>query len=312
MTDPAEATPVSATVARAAAPPHVPGPYIPASRQLRELTVRGVALGSVLGMVFAASSVYLALKVGLTVLGVDPHRRPLDHHLSRLRPGDHPREQHRADGGLRRRVHRRGVAFTLPALLLMGYDLLPPRCYCIALLGGLLGVLMMIPLRHGLIVRRARQAHLPRGHGLRGRAHRRRERGHRRQDGVLGLRPGLPLQAPWRPPSALQHGADTRFAFWKGASLGGELTPEMLGVGCIIGPRTSSQMMAGGVLAYLVLIPLIAFFGEGLSTSPYSRQPRSSGTWTPTPAQQVRALHRRRRGGDGRLHQPRSGPAHHA
>jgi uncharacterized oligopeptide transporter (OPT) family protein len=54
----------------------------------------------------------------------------------------------------------------------------------------------------------------------------------------------------------------TRIAGYKGASVGGELTPEMLGVGYIIGPRTASQMMGGGVLAYLVLIPLIAFFGE--------------------------------------------------
>src|SRR5262249_58587631 len=54
------------------------------------------------------------------------------------------------------------------------------------------------------------------------------------------------------------------FATWKGASIGGELSPEMLGVGYIIGPRTASQMMAGGVLAYLILIPLIAFFCDGL------------------------------------------------
>ena len=55
---------------------------------------------------------------------------------------------------------------------------------------------------------------------------------------------------------------DKKFASFPGASFGGELTPEMLGVGYIIGPQTASQMMAGGILAYLILIPLIAFFGQ--------------------------------------------------
>ena len=84
----------------------------------------------------------------------------------------------------------------------------------------------------------------------------------------------------------------------------------MLGVGYIIGPATSAQMMAGGVLAYLVLIPLIAFFGDGL-VQPVFPATKLIRDMDPDDIRvELRALHRRRRGGDGRLRQPRAGAAH--
>ncbi|EYF07551.1 OPT family oligopeptide transporter [Chondromyces apiculatus] len=241
-------------------------PYIPASQNPRELTLRAVILGAVLGVIFAASSVYLALKVGLTVSASIPIAVlsiTIFRAFGRATILENNIVQTTGSAG---ESLAAGIAFTMPAFLLMGYEMEGLKVVAVALLGGLLGVLMMIPLRHGLIVEEHKNLTYPEGTAcadvlIVG------ETGGTNAKTVLGgFGIGFLYKLLGDPAKLFQMNPDHRFSSFRGASFGGELTPEMLGVGYIIGPRTASVMMAGGVLAYLILIPLIAFFGEGLET----------------------------------------------
>jgi uncharacterized oligopeptide transporter (OPT) family protein len=136
----------------------------------------------------------------------------------------------------------------------------------ISLLGGLLGVLMMIPLRHGLIVEEHGKLTYPEGTACADVLIVGETGGTNAKTVLSGFGLGFLYKLLGDPMKLFNMTPDTRIAGWRGASIGGELSPEMLGVGYIIGARTSSEMMAGGILAYLVLIPLIAFFGQGLET----------------------------------------------
>ncbi len=262
-------------------------PYVSASVDMRELTVRGVVLGSVLGIVFAASSVYLALKVGLTVsasipiavlsitifrffgriterlFGTDAKAIPF---YVRWLVGKATILENNIvqTAGSAGESIAAGVAFTLPSLLLMGYELESMKVLVISLLGGLLGVLMMIPLRHGLIVEEHGKLTYPEGTACADVLIVGETGGTNAKTVLSGFGFGFLYKLLADPLKIFNMTPDTRISWWRGASIGGELSPEMLGVGYIIGPRTASEMMAGGVLAYLILIPLIAFFGQYL------------------------------------------------
>ncbi len=134
-------------------PPPAPAPFVAASEAPAELTLRALAVGSLLGIAFAASSVYLGLKVGLTVSASIPIA-VLSITLFRAfgRAGVLENNIVQTTGSAGESIAA-GVAFTLPSLLLMGFELDLWRVTAVALLGGLLGVLLMIPLRRGLIVR---------------------------------------------------------------------------------------------------------------------------------------------------------------
>jgi putative OPT family oligopeptide transporter len=240
-------------------------PYVADSTVMRELTVRGVALGSILGVVFAASSVYLALKVGLTVSASIPIA-VLSITIFRFFGKATILENNIVQtAGSAGESIAAGVAFTLPSLLIMGYELESAKVLVISLLGGLLGVLMMIPLRHGLIVEEHGKLTYPEGTACADVLIVGETGGTNAKTVLSGFGMGFLYKLLGDPMKLFNMTPDTRLGFWKGASIGGELSPEMLGVGYIIGPRTASEMMAGGVLAYLILIPLIAFFGEHLT-----------------------------------------------
>ena len=133
-------------------------PYVPDEASLPELTFRAVALGALLGLVFGASSVYLALRVGLTVSASVPiavlsitifraFSRRLGGQASIL---ENTVVQTTGSAG---ESIAAGVAFTLPALVLLGFEMDWTRTLLLSLCGGILGVLMMIPLRRYLIVK---------------------------------------------------------------------------------------------------------------------------------------------------------------
>src|SRR5215475_10760503 len=138
-------------------------PYVAADKTIRELSFRAVAVGAVLGVVFAASSVYLALKVGLTVSASIPIAVlavTLFRAFGRASILENNIVQTTGSAG---ESIAAGVAFTLPSLLLMGFELDLWRTTAVALLGGLLGVLLMIPLRRSLIVREHETLPYPEG-----------------------------------------------------------------------------------------------------------------------------------------------------
>jgi putative OPT family oligopeptide transporter len=260
----AQGMPDIASVSSGQAAPAAHQPYISPSKNIPEITLRAVGLGAFLGIIFAASSVYLALKVGLTVSASIPIAVlsiTIFRAFGRATILENNIVQTTGSAG---ESIAAGVAFTLPSLLLMGYELAAAKVLVISVLGGLLGVLMMIPLRHGLIVEEHGKLKYPEGTACADVLIVGETGGTNAKTVFSGFGLGFLYKLLGDPMKLFQMTPDTRLGNWKGASVGGELTPEMLGVGYIIGPRTASVMMAGGVLAYLILIPMIAFFGDML------------------------------------------------
>src|SRR5687767_15932782 len=132
-------------------------PYIPDKTTLRELTPVPLIVGTLLGIVFGASSLYLVLKVGLTVSASIPVAVisiTLFRILSKLGARDATILEHNIvqTAGSAGESIAFGVGVTMPAILILGFDLEITRVMLVAVLGGLLGILMMIPLRRALIV----------------------------------------------------------------------------------------------------------------------------------------------------------------
>ncbi|HEY8226184.1 MAG TPA: oligopeptide transporter, OPT family [Pyrinomonadaceae bacterium] len=268
-------------------------PYIPAAVQLRELTALPLIIGTVLGMIFGASSLWLVLKVGLTVSASIPVA-VISISLFRLLGKIGLREATILENNIVQTAGSAGesiafgVGVTMPAIMILGFDLEFTRVMLVAVLGGLLGILMMIPLRRALIVQQHGLLKYPEGTACaevlkagaseesRAAAHpEHRARADASADVDSGAKTiftgfgiGLVYQVAM---AAVKGWKDTpRKIFdapFKAGSIAAEISPALLGVGYIIGPRIASIMCAGGVLAYLVLIPAIKFFGEGMTTA---------------------------------------------
>jgi len=231
------------------------------------MTLKGLVLGSLLGIAFAASSVYLALKVGLTVSASIPIAVlsiTIFRAFGRATILENNMVQTVGSAG---ESIAAGIAFTLPSLLLMGQDLEFMRVMLVGLLGGTLGVLMMIPLRQGLIVQEHGKLTYPEGTACADVLIVGEKGGTSAKTVFLGATVGFLygifnlVTRFWKDTS------DWMFRFFKGASISAEVSPTLLGVGYIIGSKTSANMMAGGSLAFIVIIPLIHAFGDALSTA---------------------------------------------
>ncbi|WP_309890799.1 OPT family oligopeptide transporter [Archangium sp.] len=252
-------------------------PYIPASESRPELTVRGLVLGSVLGIVFGASSVYLAVKVGLTVSASIPIAVlsiAIFRALGRSNILENTIVQTVGSAGESLAF---GVAAALPALLLLGYEIDLVHAFLVASLGGVLGVLMMIPLREGLIVHEHGKLTYPEGTAAADVLVVGEEGGTNARTVVLGFAAGGLYKFAYAGLHLFKEVVGTALSWVKttaagvaqrvgyaGGSVSLEVSPELLGVGYIIGPKVASITFAGGVLSYLILIPLITFFGSGL------------------------------------------------
>src|SRR5207244_3525528 len=168
-----------------------------------------------------------------------------------------------------------GVGVTMPALLLLGFEMHWTRVMTIAVLGGLLGVLMMIPLRRAFIVKQHGKLKYPEGTACAEVLIAGEKGGSSAQMVFIGfgmafiykfLAAAGKLWATEPDQNLYSVAPDGTKVGLKGASIGGDLSPEMLGVGYLIGPRIACLMMAGAVLSFFVIGPLIATFGERLDT----------------------------------------------
>ncbi len=248
-------------------------PYVESSRVLPEFTARAVILGAIFGIIFGASTVYLGLKVGLTVSASIPIAVLAITVLRAFGRASILENNIVQTTGSAAESIAAGIVFTIPALLILGLDIDITRTSLIAAAGGLLGVLLMIPLRRSLIVKEHGNLPYPEGTacaevlivGEKG--------GSDAKTVFLGFGVGLIYKF-------LMSG----FKFWReipakvlswyqGARVAAEISPELLGVGYIIGPRVASYMLGGGVIAALVLTPLIKFFGAGLTTNIFPAPP---------------------------------------
>jgi putative OPT family oligopeptide transporter len=280
------------------AKPAVFKPYIPAGAHLPEMTLRALVMGVVLGMVFGASSLYLVLKVGLTVSASIPVA-VIAITLFGLARKMGARESTILENSITQTAGSAGesLAFglgvTMPAILILGFDLEISRVMLVGVLGGLLGILMMIPMRRTMIVDKHGELKYPEGTACaevlkaaatdvsRDAAGEQREAGSdaekdaRRRAAIIFGGFGIGLLYKTLSVSFKGWKDTVNFEFaapLKGGSAGAEVSPELLGVGYIIGPRIAFTMAAGGVLSYLLLIPMIKFFGDALTV------PLSPGT----------------------------------
>ena len=265
--------------------------YIPPEVRLRELTILPLIMGTFLGMVFGASSLYLVLKVGLTVSASIPVAVisiTLFRLLSKvgLRDATILENNIVQTAGSAGESIAFGVGVTMPAIMILGLDLEVTRVMLVALLGGLLGILMMIPLRRALIVAQHGYLKYPEGTACAevlkaGASEESRNAAAKSHDAKAneGDQTGAKTIFAGLGVGFLYQVLMTGFKGWKdtpekvfgepfrSGSISAEISPALLGVGYIIGPRIASIMCAGGVLAYLVLIPAIKYFGSGMTTA---------------------------------------------
>ena len=229
-------------------------PYVSPSAMIPEFTPRAVILGALFGIIFGASTVYLGVEDRVDRERVDSHRGAFDHAAARLGPLDDPRKQHRPNHRLGGRIDCRRHRLHHSCTLDLGLDLDVLRTALIALTGGLLGTLLMIPLRRSLIVKEHGNLPYPEGTACAEVLVAGEKGGSDAKTVFLGFGVGLIYKFLmlglkfWRDvPSKI-------LAWYQNARIAAEISPELLGVGYIIGPRTASFMLGGGVIAALILV----------------------------------------------------------
>ena len=255
------------------------------------MTFRALLMGVVLGMVFGASSLYLVLKVGLTVSASIPVA-VIAITLFGLAKKAGGKDSSILENSITQTAGSAGesIAFglgvTMPAIMILGFDLEISRVMLVGVLGGLLGILMMIPMRRTMIVDQHKELKFPEGTACAEVLKAAATETSREAAGEVRL-PGSDAALDARRRAFVIFGgfglgllykvASISFKGWKdtvnfefgaplkAGSVGAEISPELLGVGYIIGPRIASIMAAGGVLSYLLLIPMIKFFGDSLT-----------------------------------------------
>src|SRR5436190_16160047 len=258
-------------------------PFVsPGETKVPEFTFWSVLVGTILGIIFSASSMYLVLKVGMTVSASIPIAvlsislfRGLAAITGMRRATILENNMVQTTGSAGESIAF-GVGVTMPALMLLGFEMDLFRTMTVAVLGGLLGILMMIPLRRAFIVKQHDTLPFPEGTACADVLTAGEKRGSSAAMVFLGFTVASIVKLLMTPFQVMQDQANWNL-FWKtspGAPttglnkgvLGGEFTPELLGVGYVIGPRIACVTLAGGVMAYLVVLPTIAMFGELVPT----------------------------------------------
>jgi putative OPT family oligopeptide transporter len=252
-------------------PPTSFTPFVPADRSMAEFTARAIVLGVLFGLLFGASTVYLGLRAGLTVSASIPIAVLAISVLKRLGGSTILENNIVQTIGSAGESVAGGVVFTIPALIFLVPD--GPRYFnyaqitMLAFAGGILGVLMMVPLRRALIVKEHGTLPYPEGTAcaevlVAG------ERGGRLATLVFS---GLGIGAAWKSLSGIFNlflaevgYSAPRTSQFPNATVAVDISPEYLGVGYVIGPRIAGTMVAGGVLSWLVLLPLITLLGEAI------------------------------------------------
>jgi len=287
--------------------------YIPDKTTLRELSILPLLVGTLLGIVFGASSLYLVLKTGLTVSASIPVA-VIAITLFRILSKLGMRDATILEGNIMQTAGSAGesiafgVGVTMPAIMILGFDLNLIQSTLVAVFGGLLGILLMIPLRRALIKEQHGYLKYPEGTAcaevLKAGASKESRDASQLVDvnaddsaalqggKIIGVGFGLgflynvlmQVFSLWNPEPHKELSDKTI----KGGSISLENNPALLGVGYIIGPYVSGIMLGGGVLSYLVLIPLIKFFGE---TAAAPIAPELSKTVSEMSAGQIRGAY---------------------
>ena len=247
-------------------------PFVPSGESPAEFTIKAVALGILFGIIFGAANAYLGLRAGLTIStsipvavmtvavfralrGVGIRGTILETNISQTTGS--------ASSSL-----ASGVIFTLPALFMWG---MPPELLQMTLLamsGGLLGILFMIPLRRFLIEREHGKLPYPEGTACAEVLVANEIGGGRARFVFYGLAGGAFFKFLTSWIHVIPHAIHAKIPFLRKGELGMDLSAALFGVGYILGPRIAAVMVGGGLLSWLVIIPLIDWWGADL-TAPF-------------------------------------------
>ncbi|MDO8680403.1 MAG: oligopeptide transporter, OPT family [Acidobacteriota bacterium] len=248
-------------------------PYISAEQSPAEFTAKAIMIGVLFGLIFGASTVYLGLRAGLTVSASIPIAVLAISVLKKLGGSTILENNIVQTIGSAGESVAGGVVFTVPALIFLLPD--GPGYFnytqitMLAFAGGILGVLMMVPLRRALIVKEHGVLPYPEGTAcaqvlVAG------ERGGKLAGLVFS---GLGFGALWKSLSWTFNifrqdigYSMSRLSPFPNATVAVDISPEYLGVGYVIGPRIAGTMVAGGVLSWLVLLPLLSLLGASMTT----------------------------------------------
>lgn len=248
-------------------------PYIPANSKVAEFTIKSVLLGAVFGIIFGAATVYLALKAGLTVsasIPISVLAISIGRKFFKTTILENNIIQTTGSAG---ESIAAGVVFTLPGFLFLSagsnsesfFSYWP--IFILAALGGILGTLMMIPLRKSLIVDEHKSLPYPEGTACASVLIAGEKGGNFAKTAYYGLAFAFVyaiLQKVFHVIAEAPAWATSQTnKYFPSATINGEITPEYLGVGYIIGPKIAGVLVAGGVLAWLGIIPLLASLVPG-------------------------------------------------
>jgi putative OPT family oligopeptide transporter len=236
-------------------------PFIPASTRLPEFTWRGLVPGILLGILFGAANAYLGLRAGLTISTSIPIAVLTVAAYKLVRGNILEANMSQTIGSASSSVAS-GVIFTLPALFLWHLEPSLLQMTLLALAGGVLGTLFMIPLRKFLIEKEHDTLPYPEGTAC---AHvlMATQAGGRSKGVFIGLIAGAVVKAIVGGFHLIQDEISVRLPFLRKGELGTEVSAALFGVGYILGPRVGAVMVSGGLLSSLVIIPILATWGAG-------------------------------------------------
>lgn len=249
-------------------------PFVPANKTLPEFTVLSIILGIILAVVFGAANAYLGLRVGMTVSASIPAAVISMGVIRKIFRRDSILENNMVQTiGSAGESVAAGTIFTLPALFMWAneWGTAAPSLMEIAIIsfiGGSLGVLFMVPLRKALIVQEHGTLPYPEGKAcaevlMAG------EGGGSKSATVFA---GLGIAALYKfiadGLKAFPSEVHYEIPVYKGAGIGMDVLPALLGVGYICGPKISSYLFCGGVLGWFVIMPLIVLFGANITMFP--------------------------------------------
>ncbi len=245
-------------------------PYVADDATMPEFTWSAVMVGALLGIVFGASSLYLVLKVGMTVSASIPVAvlsitlfRAFSHLFGVRRASILENNIVQTTGSAGESIAF-GVGVTMPAVMILGFEMEITRIMVVSVLGGLLGILMMIPLRRAFIVKQHGVLKYPEGTACADVLIIGETGGASAKTVFVGFGLAFLYQFLGAGLRLWKDVVSRPLDWFKGATPALEANPALLGVGYIIGMRISSIMVAGGVLAWLVFCPAIMYFGAGL------------------------------------------------
>jgi putative OPT family oligopeptide transporter len=261
-------------------------PYVHHSRSLPDLTVRAAVAGVIMGAVFGSANAYLGLKVGLTISTSIPLAVisvALFKSVGRiLRPTNILECNVSQTGGSAASSIASGLIFTIPALFMWGMSPSLLQVGTLAILGGVLGILFMIPLRPYLIVKEHDTLPYPEGTAAAQVLIAADAGGSRARSVFVGMGVGALYKTVLEFGHFWSSEIHVRIPLLEKGEVGLEPMPALLGVGYILGYRIGAIMVAGGLLSSLALIPIIAHFGQALGAPMFPETTHLISEMTPS------------------------------